>query len=199
MCIESVSLSEYEALRQQLVDLGYHDEIRWAETVQLVSDPLEFWREFAWVVLNSGMKNQVARSIWERVRPVVEGGGSASEAFGHKGKCAAIDSVFRNREQHLAEFLSATDRMEYLWGLPWIGEITRFHLAKNLGLNTSKPDRHLIRIAGAEGVQQMCERLARLSGNRVGTVDLVLWRASNLGLIDTKGLEQARAQQGVLT
>jgi len=34
-------------------------------------------------------------------------------------------------------------------------------------------------------VQSMCERLASGSGRRVGTVDVVLWRACNLGVIDS--------------
>ncbi len=193
MAGERVELAQYLGLREQLIGLGYGDEIDWAQTVQPVSDSLTFWREFAWVVLNSGMKNQVAQGIWRKVRPVVEGGGSASEVFGHKGKCEAIDYVYANRDSLLLTYLGSTDKLAFLWELPWIGEITRWHLAKNLGLDTSKPDRHLVRIAGSEGVTQLCERLSRASGDRVGTVDLVLWRASNLGLIDTRVLETTAA------
>jgi len=183
----------YQSLRESVIQLGYGSEIEWAQTVQLVADPLTFWREYSWVVINSGMKNQVARGIWEKVRPVVEAGGSASEVFGHKGKSDAIDRVFATKETLLAQFLQSSDRMEFLWGLPWIGETTRWHLAKNFGLDCAKPDRHLLRIAGKEGVEQLCDRLAKESGDRVGTVDLVLWRASNLGLLDTMAIARERA------
>ncbi len=190
-----IELDQYMMLRQKLIDLGYGHEIEWAQTVQMVSDALSFWREYAWVVINSGMKNQVARGIWEKVRPEVEGGGSASTVFGHKGKAEAIDRIYAGRETLLAQFLSSKDRMEFLWELPWIGETTRWHLAKNYGVDCAKPDRHLLRIAGREGVDHLCSRLAGSSGDRIATVDLVLWRASNLGLINTLGMERERAAE----
>jgi hypothetical protein len=127
------------------------------------------------------MKNQIAQKIWLKVRPVVEAGGSASEVFGHKGKAAAIDRVWRDRSELLFQYLEAADKMEFLRRLPWIGGITCWHLAKNYGLDVAKPDRHLVRIAGEEGTHAMCERLARESGDRVATVDLVIWRAANQG------------------
>jgi hypothetical protein len=178
-----MNLHDYLHLRDQLVTLGYSDEIEWAQTVQPVINADIFWREFAWVVLNSGMKNQVAAGIWQRVRPTVENGGSAAEVFGHQGKAAAINAVYERRGERLAEYLAAADKLAYLRSLPWIGHITCYHLAKNFGHDVAKPDRHLVRIAGAEGVDALCQRLACASGDRVATVDVVIWRAANLRLI----------------
>ena len=129
------------------------------------------------------MKNQIAQGIWQKVRPHVLGGGLAGEVFGHKGKAAGIDHVFANRTTLLAQYLAAEEKVTWLTGLPWIGSITCWHLAKNYGHDCAKPDRHLVRIAGAEGVNPLCERLSHETGDRVATVDLVLWRAANLGLI----------------
>lgn len=179
----SVDVIHYKSLRREITNRGYGHEIDWAQNVSEVSDPLFFWREYAWVVLNSGMKNQVAAGIWQRVRPVVEGGGSASLVFGHKGKAKAIDTVYATREQRLAEYLASVDKVEHLRTLPWIGRVTCWHLAKNVGLDVAKPDRHLVRIAGSEGVAELCQRLAAVTGDRVATVDLVIWRAANLGLV----------------
>lgn len=178
-----MNLPDYLRLRGRLITLGYSEEIEWAQTVQPVSDADVFWREFAWVVLNSGMKNQVAAGIWQRVRPTVENGGSAAEVFGHKGKAAAIDAVYQHRGERFAEYLAAADKLAYLRSLPWIGQITCYHLAKNFGHDVAKPDRHLVRIAGGEGVDALCARLAHASGDRVATVDVVIWRAANLRLI----------------
>lgn len=178
-----MDLSHYLNLRERLIALGYADEIEWSETVQPVTDADMFWREFAWVVLNSGMKNQVAAGIWQRVRPTVEQGGSAGEVFGHKGKAAAIDAVYAHRGERLGEYVAAVDKLDYLRSLPWIGKITCYQLAKNFGHDVAKPDRHLVRIAGAEGVDAFCNRLACASGDRVATVDVVIWRAANLRLI----------------
>jgi hypothetical protein len=181
-----LSLEWYLDLRKQIRHLGYGHDILWSEDVQPVSDPLEFWAEFAFVVLNSGMKAQIAGMIWNKVRPAVLSGASASTVFGHKGKASAIDFVFTNREQLLSEYLAADDKLANLRKLPWIGNITCWHLAKNYGHDVAKPDRHLVRIAGAEGVHELCARLSRESGDRVATVDLVIWRAANLGLIESK-------------
>lgn len=178
-----MDIDRYLSLRAGITSAGYGDEIEWAQNVKPVSDPDYFWREFAWVVLNSGMKNQVAQGIWEKVRPAVVGGGSAGDVFGHKGKAAAIDYVYANRDQLLVEYLAAGDKLAWLQTLPWIGCTTCWHLAKNFGLDVAKPDRHLVRISGAEGTHAMCRRLAIESGDRIATVDLVIWRAANLGII----------------
>lgn len=176
----------YMDLKREIIARGHADEIDWAETVKPVADSLTFWREYTWVILNSGMKNQVARKIADKVYPAVEGGGSAATVFGHKGKCAAIDRGWREREVWFQTYWRLTTdaaKMEFLRELPWIGGITCWHLAKNLGANVAKPDRHLVRIAGAEGTHALCERLSNVTGDRIATVDLVIWRAANLGLV----------------
>lgn len=177
------SLAWYLAVKERVADAGYAHETAWAETLTPVADPLTFWTEFAWVVLNSGMKEQIARKIWARVRPAVESGQSAGTVFGHKGKAAAIDFVWTNRDSLLAEYLAASDKVEWCEALPWVGSITKWHLAKNYGHDCAKPDRHLVRIAGTEGPHAFCARLAAASGDRIATVDVVIWRAANLGLI----------------
>lgn len=178
-----MTTDNYLTLKAAVIGRGYGREIVWAETVQPVADSMTFWEEFAWVVLNSGMKNQVAAGIWRNVRPAVLNGGSAADVFGHRGKAGAIDDVFANRHRYLRDYLAAPDKLAHLRALPWIGGITCYHLAKNYGHDCAKPDRHLVRIAGAEGTHALCARLARDTGDRIATVDLVIWRAANLRLI----------------
>lgn len=181
------TLGWYRQLVAELDRRGFGEDVVWSEGLEPVADADTFWQEFAWVVLNSGMKNAIARGIWRRVRPAVEAGHSAGSVFGHKGKSEAIDFVFANRERLLAEYRAAADKLEFLRGLPWIGEITCWHLAKNYGLDVAKPDRHLVRVAGEEGTHALCARLAKASGHRVATVDLVIWRAASIGIIDSSG------------
>lgn len=181
--IITMNISQYLYYRRQVSELGFAHEIEWAETIQPVSDPMVFWCEFSWVVLNSGMKNAIARIIWEKVKPAVLSGHSASSVFGHKGKAKAIDYVYQHRERLLSEYLNSDDKMSFLRALPWIGTITCWHLAKNYGHDVAKPDRHLVRIAGDEGVHALCKRLSDESGDRIATVDYVIWRAANQGLL----------------
>lgn len=179
----STDLQWYQRLRARVAEAGYAHEIDWAQSVQPVRDALLFWSEFAWVVLNSGMKNQVAQGIWDKVKPAVLAGLSAATVFRHKGKAGAIDQVYRERDRLLKCYLACEDavKVDWLATLPWIGPITKWHLAKNYGHDCAKPDRHLVRISGAEGTDHLCARLARASGDRIATVDLVIWRAANLG------------------
>jgi hypothetical protein len=186
-----VILAVYQQLRAGVIEAGFGEEVEWAQTVTAPTNPEALWREYAWVVINSGMRNQVAQGIWERVRPAVENGGSASEVFGHKGKTAAIDEGWRRRAQRFSTFNTllavqapVDDVLAWCERLPWIGGITKWHLAKNLGVDCAKPDRWLERVAAAAGepVPDLCARLAEESGDRIATVDLVVWRACNLGL-----------------
>lgn len=175
----------YLDVKRAVIDAGYATEADWAQYMEPCGNADAFWREFAWVVLNSGMKEQIARQIWNRVRPAVESGGSARDVFGHAGKAEAIDGVFKHRYRLFQEYCATPDDLKVEWcdGLPWIGGITKWHLAKNLGVDCAKPDRHLVRLAGAEGTHAMCKRLSDATGDRVATVDVVIWRAANLGII----------------
>lgn len=183
-----LDLGTYLSLCARLRDAGHGGDYDWAESVTPPQTPEAFACEYVWVVLNSGMKNTVARGIMDRLWPRLVAGESAQVAFGHKGKTAAIDHVWANRSKLFAELQSAEDLVTWCAALPWIGQITKWHLAKNLGADVAKPDRWLVRLAEAEGtsVDALCQRLAKLSGDRVATVDVVLWRACAVGLLQVK-------------
>jgi hypothetical protein len=113
---------------------------------------------------------------------------SVTKVFGHQGKAAAIDDIWRRRRELLAGYLAANDKIEFCASLPWIGNITKYHLAKNFGAQVAKPDVHLQRLADREGIgpQALCERLSVSSGYRVATVDLILWRACANGIMNSR-------------
>lgn len=178
-----MTVGEYLDLKAAIVGRGYAEEIRWAETVAPPITAEDFASEAIWVVLNAGMREQVARVIQGRILPHLYAGRSASEGFGHKLKCRAIDHIYKHRAFLFERFNVAADKLAFLEGLPHIGPITKYHLARNLGMDVCKPDRHLVRIAGAETPHQMCERLSKATGDRIGVVDCVIWRAANLGLV----------------
>jgi|SRR6185437_15127102 len=180
--IHRLLTEQYLELKSR-VAAEYSSEIEWAANLKLCADSLRFAYETIWVILNAGMKMQVARQIESKILPTLAKGESASMVFGHKLKCRAIDDVWKNRVKLFSEYQSANDKLEYLETLPHIGPITKFHLARNLGLDFCKPDRHLVRIAGDETASVMCQRLADATGDRIGVVDCVIWRAANLGWV----------------
>lgn len=182
-----------EDLRAIITDLGdvAADDIAWSEGIRAPGTAEDFALEAIFVICNSGMKNTIARAIYERVRDLLFLGHSAREGFGHEGKAAAIDTIWRDRDALFAGFGRCDtddERLSYLVGLPWIGDITKYHLAKNFGVDVAKPDVHLQRLADREAVspQALCERLAKEIGFRVATVDLLLWRACATGLLDSR-------------
>lgn len=183
-----VTTEQYLDAKTSVCEAGYAAEIRWASSIEPCGGPMEFASEAIWVILNSGMKEQVARGIWTRMQRVLVRGESASTVFGHAGKCSAIDTIWGGMVDLFADFEAADDKVAWCETLPWIGSITKYHLAKNLGVDCCKPDRHLIRMAewGDETPDQLCARLAAATGDRIAAVDTVLWRAANLGIIETR-------------
>lgn len=182
---------------RDVMDAGYSEEIFWAQDVDFnkVNERI-FLSEAAHVIFNSGFRASVIRMKWPAIRTVFFDFGSAKrivehsrwcyeealKVFGHKGKVNAVieiatdvydvgfDSVKKNIEEHGPEWL-----IRYRF----IGKITCFHLARNLGLDFVKPDVHLVRIAEACGYDEpknMCQVISEATGDRLGVVDAILWR-----------------------
>lgn len=194
-------VSAYLEARWEVVDAGYLDEIEWAATrdVEKVTE-IEFLTEAAWVIINSGMRYQVARTKWPAIskaflwfgsaKAVTLGAGPmterALEVFAHKGKMRAIveiaEMIVDQGFEAIHEKLRAGD-IDYLETFPFIGPTTKYHLAKSMGIPVAKPDRHLVRLAEAAGfsdVQAFCGSIAEAVGDPVGVVDIVLWRFAEM-------------------
>ena len=190
-----ITVADFARIENALEDAGFAaDDIAWSRSCKLPATAEQFAREVIFVICNSGMKNTVARRIFERVIAVKELGEPADAAFGHKGKCGAIDAIWSNRRQWFLNLLAAhqaggdVELLEFCSRLPWIGGITKYHLAKNFGAQVAKPDVHLQRLADRENCtpQQLCERLARETGHSVATVDVLLWRACAVGVVHSR-------------
>lgn len=175
----------FDDLVDQIYRAGYGFDIEWQRDLQPCPDAEEFFRETCWVIINSGMKEQVSRLIWNRIQIAWDENRDISEAFNHKGKVAAMKLVKEKAEEFFAAYLEAKDKIAYLKTIPYIGVITCWHLAKNLGHDCCKPDRHLVRVAESYGMtpEKLCETISRATGEKVATVDIVIWRACNLGII----------------
>jgi hypothetical protein len=164
------------------------EDISWSENIEPPKNSEGFALEAIFVICNSGMKNTVARQIYEKVTGALFSGRSSSDVFGHAGKCRAIDFIWAERDVLFTSYFLAPDKLEFCASLPWIGGITKYHLAKNFGANVAKPDVHLQRLANRAGVgvQKLCDDLAAETGLRSATIDVVLWRACANGLINSK-------------
>ncbi len=182
-----ITADDFRRIRA-LLGTQAEDDIEWAESLQPPVGGIDFALETIFVICNSGMKNTVARGIYQRCEIALTHGRPVCDVFRHPGKAAAIETIWRDREALFLAYCQSTDRLAWLETLPWIGGITKYHLAKNFGLDVAKPDVHLQRLADREGctVQSMCERLARELELRVATVDTVLWRACANGVLNSR-------------
>lgn len=187
----------YNAAKSAVVASGYSSELAWQSSVRLDQiTETDLLRETSWVILNSGFKERIARrkfshlslvfGDWESAEFIVlnreQCVACALESFGHELKINAMANVAQI--VHQLGFESVIDQIRvhpfgFLRTLPFIGPTTIWHLAKNLGLDVAKPDRHLVRLAdrfGFQCVQRLCAHLSEESGDRIAVIDLVLWR-----------------------
>ena len=129
------------------------------------------------------MKNQVAEKIFDRWHNSYRD----PQVIGHPGKRKAVREALDKKWEWLHhikdELNNDSDRLEYIGTLPFMGPITKYHLARNIGLDVAKPDRHLTRLAGKygfPGVQEMCRYISERTSERIGAVDVILWRYCNM-------------------
>jgi len=185
---------------------GLQSEVEWQRSTAIAGfTESEFLRESAWVILCSGFRESVVRRVfdyislcfcdWESATAIAEAKSlcinSASRSFRNETKLTAIltiaQMVHRNGFTAVKAAVLA-DPIKELAKLPHIGPITVWHLAKNLGLDVAKPDRHLVRVArqfGYTGAAQLCAALAEASGEQIKVIDLIVWRyvADNPGVV----------------
>lgn len=181
--------------------MGFAPEIDWQASRCLAKlSEGEFLKEAAWVILSSGMREAVIRQIFSDVSAAFMNWISAESitrnrlscevqalrAFNHGRKISAIGSmsatVFEIGFDQIVEMIQ-TRGVEFLGTLDFIGKVTRYHLAKNLGFDVVKPDRHLLRIAQVTNFKtpvDLCQAIAEVTGDRVAVIDLVLWRYATL-------------------
>lgn len=194
-------LTLYLDAKKYVIDAGFAEEIDWQQSLslELVSESV-FLRECAWVILCSGMSELVIRRIFPAVSMAFLDWRSAAEIIDQSEYCRAQAlSIFRNKKKvsALVEVAQLTSRIGieevkrgiaqegegYLEKFPFIGPVTSRHLAKNLGFDVVKPDRHLVRIASVLGygsADDLCQAISDLIEDPVSVVDVVLWRYATL-------------------
>lgn len=193
--------SKYIFIKNVVRYCGYEDEITWQENVRFDDlDESSFLKELAWVVLSSGFREQVISNIFGSISNCFFNWESANMIVRYKTKClnealkmfnnklkiqAIIDAACKISERGFTKLKEAIreDPIKTLNQFSFIGPTTVYHLAKNIGLNVAKPDRHLSRIASQEGypnVQDFCSHVASASGDSVPVVDIVFWRFATI-------------------
>jgi hypothetical protein len=191
----------YQKAKETVMRAGFRDEILWQESVNinLVTES-DFLREHAWVTLSAGMQERVIRNLFRGIVSSFYDFQSAEVIVENKCVCrsAALRHFNNQRKIDAIIFMAqkiydegfeqfkgclCTNPLATLQSLPYIGPVTCFHLAKNIGIQVAKPDRHLTRLAhraGYDDVQLFCRDISVLTGDSIPVVDIVLWRFASI-------------------
>jgi len=194
----------YRELEQWMLqnDPDAVEMLRWCMTDRRPSSAEDLAREIIWIILCAGRSAQAARTIEARVIAALDQGHPAVEAFGYRAKAAAIDRAWRDRKSDLAACHMALDSgsvetvVDWCGSIPFIGDDTKFQLAKNIGCDdVTKPDIWMCRLAGFPDRPRrpvavrfaaclaLARPLAEATGSTVAMVDSILWLACNKGVL----------------
>lgn len=199
--MDSSLMLKYAFAKTIVQDEGFQDEILWQSNLCFDNlDESSFLREIAWVILTCGMKEAIIRHRFEAISNCFYDWKSAQKIISNREKCQLSALKIFNNKQKVSAILSAADQIDKigfeklkqkikcdpintLQIFDYIGPVTVYHLAKNIGLPVAKPDRHLVRIAQMENykdVQTFCGDISKLSGDSIPVVDIVFWRFATI-------------------
>lgn len=191
----------YLGAKETVIDRGFASEIDWQDSIDFYGiTESDFLGEAAWVILSSGMREATIRRKFPEASKAFLDWRSAKEiilkrhlcyqraltAFAHEGKIKAIlhvaETVADMGFKAVREEIRKRD-VAFLQEFPYLGPATSYHLAKNLGLNVVKPDRHLVRVSktlGFDSPRALCQAIADSTGDKASVVDLVIWRFATI-------------------
>ncbi|MDR0516169.1 MAG: hypothetical protein LBH25_03905 [Fibromonadaceae bacterium] len=201
-------------IEKNIIDSGLGEDKDSFETIKkrLNKPPVlgaeSFAEECIYVILAGGFRQKIAKRKLGEIMDFIYGGGNVCEEnlfliFKNVNKIRAIAKIWNNRKKLRDEFYelkTESEKLSYLAKLPHIGEITKNHLARNLGISNVKYDVWIQRLGIAFGksnlkegfplndeVKKLCDKmfaqLEKATGLNKGYIDVVLWKACQIGII----------------
>lgn len=182
------------------------DMNRISSTIFSEITPEHFFREYIWCVYTSGFNAKIVsklfpallevysplEGVFARGKTDVNAGDLRVQALAIVNNVRKVQSIIDTAFQGGSEIktsgwvlyrdlkLSSPEKLEKL---AYIGPITRYHLARNIGLlNHVKPDLHLVRMAknwNFDNPISLCKSIQKEFDLPLGIIDLVLWYAAS--------------------
>lgn len=174
----------YQQAHNRVVAAGYQNEINyWRDLPEFKDCTVErFFEEYIWCVINLGIREQTCRVIVNKFLDTLNPDVITCRFANKKQK--AIKQALNEFVKWYGEVKCTKDPIAYLQTLPLIGETTKYHLARNIGIDCVKPDIHLKRLTAYFKYRSpylLCLDIQRsVPYERLGTIDYVLWRDCNL-------------------
>ncbi len=213
--IEKINAPLFFAIEKHIINSGLGEDKDSFETIKkrLLKPPVlnakEFAEECIYVILAGGFRQKIAKKKFGEIMGFINDGGTVCEKnllaiFGNVNKIRAIVKVWNNRENFrngFYELKNESEKLSYLAKLPHIGDITKNHLARNLGISNVKYDVWIQRLGIAlsksdlqEGfplnqeVKKLCDKMfaqiEKETGLNKGYIDVVLWKACQTEILN---------------
>lgn len=192
-----LALAMFECARNAVAQSHSSVEISWQRgALPEHFTETDLLREAGWVILCGGFREAVVRRVFDYISLCFFDWSSATEIERAGSECIAAAKAVFNNDRKLSAVVDVARRIERvgfselkariigepiyeLQKFSYIGKVTSWHLAKNLGFDVAKPDRHLARLArdhGFSDAHALCSALSHATGEPIRVVDLVLWR-----------------------
>jgi len=163
---------------------GYNHELTYFKNLRFENQTVDtFLLEYVYVVCNSGVSAKCAKTICDRVMGAIRSGRPdwAEEIPRVPWKRVAITEAVKHQNLWFQMVRESSDKIETIRSFPSLGgEALGYHLARNLGIDCVKPDRHLKALAKRFGFATplaMCLEIQKVfPGERLGVIDYILWR-----------------------
>ena len=205
--------TKYIEAKFALSNTEHYTDIALDDQPRMITEEV-FLREYAWVVLSSGFRYSVVQKIFPEIsrafyewditkinRDFDECRETALEVFCNKKKINSILEVAKQLAQSgVTPILKKLEEegATTLEKFSMIGPVTSLHLAKNIGIDVCKPDRHLQKICDVtnfDSVEELCRAISSYTGDKLRTIDLVLWtfavtNSSYVGFFEGSGGKQ---------
>jgi hypothetical protein len=161
------------------VEAAHGPDLAWIRSrTSLVQTFDEFYEEYCYVVLASGFRARTAARLLPEILDAHGNLDLMLQGFRNRQKCQAMSDTYAMRGSWDTLRASFTD-VDSLETLAYVGPVTKYHLARNIGLAAgyAKPDVHLVRyaVARGQGVQALVQEVATKHGEPVGVTDFILW------------------------
>ena len=194
--VKKIDSALFFALEKYIIDSGLGADKDSFETIKerLHNPPIlsanEFAEECIYVILAGGFRQKIAKRKFGEIMDFIYAGGDVSEKkllpiFGNVNKIRAIIKIWnksKNYRNGFYELKTDAEKLTYLATLPHIGEITKNHIARNLGINVVKHDVWIQRLESVFG-DKMFAQIEKATGLNRGYIDVVLWKACQIGIL----------------
>ncbi|MFW5895241.1 MAG: hypothetical protein ACOCT9_00705 [archaeon] len=157
----------------------------------------EFLKQYTWSVFTCGFKADTVRSHWSEIQEMLFNFNVKKirklsfedildrSPIKNKRKVNAIYKTCRDMDDKFIEKIknigSKSEAQKLFKSLPFIGDITVFHILRNLGIDCYKPDRHIVTLAKNLKIDEnelFQILLSHKKDKYIGILDFILWRAS---------------------